>query len=154
MKKHKLSTLNQKSLKELEPILLGGHSINTCISETYKYLGCNINEFLDNKVTGNTQAEKASHALGKLLSKFYSSKGLSYYTYKKLYDSCIVPIMDYAGGVWGYEPNENLKRIEIIAMRCFLGVNKYAPIAGIEGDTGSTTPSVSRKLEILRLLNR
>ena len=62
--------------------------------------------------------------------------------------------MDYAGGVWGYGPNENLKRIQIRAMRCFLGVNKYAPIVGVEGEMGWTTPAVRRKLEILRLWNR
>ena len=90
---------------------LGGHSIT--ISENYRYLGCTINEYLDNKVTGNE--EGASRALGKLLSKFYSNKGLGFNTYKKLYDSCIVPIMDYAGGFCGYEPNENLNRIQIRA---------------------------------------
>ena len=90
---------------------LGGHSIT--ISENYRYLGCTINEYLDNKVTGNE--EGASRALGKLLSKFYSNKGLGFNTYKKLYDSCIVPIMDCAGGFCGYEPNENLNRIQIRA---------------------------------------
>ena len=142
-KRYKRTTANFK---------LGGHSIT--ISENYRYLGCTINEYLDNKVTGNAQAEGASRALGKLLSKFYSNKGLGFNTYKKLYESCIVPIMDYAGGVWGYEPNENLKRIQIRAMRCFLGVNRYAPIVGVEGEMGWTTPAVRRKLEILRLWNR
>ena len=39
-------------------------------------------------------------------------------------------------------------------MRCFLGVNKYAPIVGVEGEMGCTTAAVHRKLEILRLWNR
>ena len=55
--------------------------------------------------------------------------------------------MDYAGGVWGYKPNKNLKR-------CFLGVNKYAPIVGVEGEMGWTTQAVHRQQEILRLWNR
>ena len=89
-----------------------------------------------------------------LESNFYSNKGLGFNTYKKLYDSCIVPIMDYAGGVWGYEPNENLKRKEYKSGPCFFGVNKYAPIVGVEGEMGWITPAVHRKLEILRLWNR
>ena len=39
-------------------------------------------------------------------------------------------------------------------MRCFLGVNKYAPIAGIEGDMGWITPDVRHKLAILRYWNK
>ena len=62
--------------------------------------------------------------------------------------------MDYAGGFWGYEPNENLKRIQIRAMRCFLGVYRYAPLVGVEGEMGWTTPAVCRKLEILMLWNK
>ena len=39
-------------------------------------------------------------------------------------------------------------------MHCFLGVNKYAPIAGIEGDMGWITPDVRHKLAILRYWNK
>ena len=41
-------------------------------------------------------------------------------------------------------------KIHTRAMRCFLGVNKYAPIAAIEGDMGWITPDVRHKLAILR----
>ena len=39
-------------------------------------------------------------------------------------------------------------------MRCFLGVNKYAPIAGIEGDMGWITPDMRHTLAILRYWNK
>ena len=42
--------------------------------------------------------------------------------------------MDYAGGIRGWDPNENLNRIQFRAIRCFLGVSKYAPIVGVEGE--------------------
>ena len=35
----------------------------------------------------------------------------------------------------------------------FLGVNKYAPVAGIEGDMGWIPPETRHKLEILRTWN-
>ena len=76
------------------------------LTDKYRYLGCTLNEYLDFKVTARTQAEGSSRALGKLLSKFYLNKGLGYETYKKLYNSCIVTIMDYNSAIWGY--NEKL----------------------------------------------
>ena len=108
------------------------------LTDKYRYLGCTLNEYLDFKVTARTQAEGSSRALGKLLSKFYLNKGLGYETYKKLYNSCIVPIMDYNSAIWGY--NEKLY--------------KYAPTAGVEGDLGWVRPLIRRKIEILRFWNR
>ena len=40
------------------------------------------------------------------------------------------------------------------AMRNFLGVYKYAPTAGVEGDLGWVRPLIRRKIEILRFWNR
>ena len=40
------------------------------------------------------------------------------------------------------------------AMRCFLGVNKYATLAGVEGDMAWCSPNNRRHLEMLRLWNR
>ena len=39
-------------------------------------------------------------------------------------------------------------------MRNFLGVYKYAPTAGMEGDLGWVKPFIRRKIEILRFWNR
>ena len=65
-------------------------------TDKYRYLGRTINEFLDSSLTGNTMAEGALRALGKLLSKYYANKGLDIKTYQKLFDCCIIPIMDIA----------------------------------------------------------
>ena len=99
------------------------------LTDTYRYLSCTLNEYLDFKITARTQAEGSSRALGKLSSKFY--KGLGYETYKKLYNSCIVPIMDYGSAIWGYNDNDNINKVQHRAMRNFLGVYKYAPKSGV-----------------------
>ena len=131
---------------------MGPKELNTV--KYYKYLGCVVNEFLDNTITGDTLAEGASRALGKLLSKYYMNNGLGYKTYKKLYESCVCPVMDYGSGVWGYRDNEELDKIHMRAMRCYLGVHKHAAKSGIMGDLGWVPPSVRRKIEMLRLWNR
>ena len=104
------------------------------LTDKYRYLGCTLNEYLDFRVTARTQAEGSSRSLGKLLSKFYLNKGLGYETYKKLYNSCIVPIMDYSSAIWGYNDNDDINKVHQRSMRNFLGVYKYAPTAGVEGD--------------------
>ena len=112
------------------------------LTDTYRYLSCTLNEYLDFKVTARTQAEGSSRALGKLSSKFYLNKGLGYETYKKLYNSCIVPIMDYGSAIWGYNDNDNINKVQHRAMRNFLGVYKYAPTSGVEGDLGWVRPLI------------
>ena len=111
-------------------------------------------EFLDGTTIGNALAKGATRALGKVLAKYYLNKGLGYNTYTKLYDSCVCPVMDYASGVWGFCEHDNLEKIHSRAMRCYLGVNKYAAKCGIEGDMCWTPPKIRRSIEILRLWNR
>ena len=74
--------------------------------------------------------------------------------YRKFYETCISPIMDYCSGVCGYGPNENLHKIHMRALRCYLGVNKYTAKAGIEGELARATPQIRRTLNMLRLWNR
>ena len=104
-------------------------------------------------VTGNVLADGASRALGKLLSTYYWNKGLGVRTYTELYDSCIIPIMDYVQ-VWGFTGNEKLDKIHMRAMRCYLGVNRYSAKVGIEGELGWVDPQIRRWINMLRLWNR
>ena len=131
---------------------LGSRPIS--IVTKYRYLGCTINKFWYKHTIGDALAEGASRALGKVPAKYYKNKGLGYKTYTKLYESCVCPIMDYCVSVWGHAKNDKIMKIHTRAMRCFLGVNKYAPIAGIEGDMGWITPDVRHKLAILRYWNK
>ena len=87
-----------------------------------------------------------------MCSKFKSNKGFGYKTYSKLYDTGIVPILDYAAGVWGFK-----KRSEIIQNRAicfFLGVHRFASNLAINGDMGWMLFRVRQKLEMLRLRNK
>ena len=124
------------------------------IVESYQYLGITVNEHLDKQVMGDKLADGATRALGKLLSKYYLNKGLGLKMYRKFYETCINPIMDYCSGVWGYGPNEKLHKIHMRALRCYLGVNKYTAKAGIEGELAWATPQIRRTLNMLRLWNR
>ena len=80
--------------------------------------------------------------------------GLSYNTYRAMFNGCVVPILDYSAGVWGYGAHSKLDSIQNRALRYFLGVYEYAANLAINGDVGWTPCRVRRKVEMLRLWNR
>ena len=121
---------------------------NVKIVNRYRYLGVTFNELFGKQEPGNILADGANRALGKLLSKYYLNKGLGIGTYTMLYESCLVPVMDYCSSIWGYNDNDKLDKIHMKAIRCYLGVNRYAPKAGIEGEIGWTPPKIRRHLNI------
>ena len=75
-------------------------------------------------------------------------------TYTKLYEACIRKIMDYGAGIWGYGEFPCMEKVQNRALRCFLGVHKYAPLFALQGEMAFMSTVTSRKLEILRLWNR
>ena len=73
---------------------LGDNNLQT-INE-YKYLGLVFNEHLDIGNMATVLANSGNRALGAIMNKFDHLGGLSYNTYKKLYDMCVAPILDYS----------------------------------------------------------
>ncbi len=77
--------------------------------------------------TANILAESAGKALGGIISKFKSAKNITYDIFETLFNTGVVPIMDYCAGVWGYSASDVINNIQNRAMRYFLGVNKFTP---------------------------
>ena len=78
---------------------LGNNDIE--IRGNYKYLGVVLNEYQDFTETANVLSESAGRAFSSLIVNLYNKMDLMYSSYTKVYESKIVPIMDYASGVWG-----------------------------------------------------
>ena len=97
----------------------------------YKYLGIVINEFIDYNVIAQILADAANRALGAVIYKYKKINRLEYYRYTKLFQSSVCPILDYASEVWGYKKFPQIDAIQNKAIRIFLGVHKFAPIAAI-----------------------
>ena len=130
-----------------------GNSVVT-ISENYKYLGLIINEFLDFSVTAEMLANSAGRALGGMINKLSFMKDVRFSTFTKLYDSCVKPIISYGSAIWGFRSIEKCTLIQRRAIRYFLGVHRFAPIHGIEGDMGWVPIKICQNLEMLRFWNR
>ena len=124
------------------------------IVSQYKYLGIIMDEYLKFDQCTTTLSNAGSRALGAIISKFKSLKDVGYNTFKHLYDSGVTPILEYGSGVWGYVKSKEIETVQNRAMRFFLGVHRFAPIAGIIGDMGWTRPFLRRYLCMVRLWNR
>ena len=125
--------------------------INVDTIDKYPYLGMDINEFLDYTESATTLANASSRALGKLISQYYELQGMPYKTYTKLYSNTVVPIMDYASGVWGNKDYQKCNTVQHRAMRSYLGVGKVSPIPSLYGDMGWEPPLVRHHVEMTRL---
>ena len=107
-------------------------------------------EIIDN----HTFYESASKALGAINGKFKSLKNDCFKTYTKLCDQSVTPIVDYASDVWGFGSFNSIDNLQNRILWYFLGVHRYTPILGLQGDSGWLPPRVKRHLCMIRLLNK
>ena len=68
---------------------------------SYKYLGVIFDDFLDYIKTVTMLAESTGRALGSIYNKNKTNKGFVYSIYTILYESGVVPILDYCSSVLG-----------------------------------------------------
>ena len=72
-------------------------------STTYAYLGLVLSEFLDYNVTAKAVAASANRALGLVIAKCKILGGVTHNVFSKLYESLVLPIVEYGAGIWGYK---------------------------------------------------
>ena len=106
------------------------------IVDQYKYLGIILDEFIKFDKCVKALSSAGGRALGAIITKFKSLEDVGYTTFKKLYESDVKPIVEYGSGVWGYVRAKECEIIQNRALRCFLGVHRFAPIAGMIGELG------------------
>lgn len=123
-------------------------------TEVYRYLGIHLNEHLDFCEAEKVLAESSGRALSSIINKFKNLGNIGYRTFTKLYESGVVPIMDYGSEVWGKDCSSNGTKTQNRAIRYFLGVHRFAPIAAINGDMGWDSCNIRRLIRMIRLWNR
>ena len=70
----------------------------------YKYLGVNINEYLDSTLTVEKHADAAGLAPGAIVTKMINNGGFPYNVYSLLYNACVTIVSDYSGPITGVHP--------------------------------------------------
>ena len=139
---------NRSSFK----FMCGPSSLETVPS--YKYLGIWLNEHLDYQSCIKPLADSGRKALGLLIAKSKQFGNFPFEAFSSLYESLVVPRLDYAAGIWGYKPFPILQTIQNKAIRHALGVGKNCPVAVLEGDSGWIPVWYRHQLEVLKLWYR
>ena len=80
--------------------------------------------------------------------------GMDFDTYTKIFESTVIPILEYGSGVWGIKRYDSLERLQYRAVRTFLGVSLTTPIPAIMGEMGWYPIHLRTQKNIVRLFCR
>ena len=132
----------------------GNHHLQTV--NNYKYSGVMFDSFLTFSYNATILSNSARRAVGLLrfkLNHWNSAAGQRIHYYK-LFASYLCPILDYCAGVWGLKTYDEVERVQLNALRYFLGVHKLAANDFVLGESGWVSCCGRHQLAPLRLWNR
>ena len=101
-----------------------------------------------------TLPNSASRALGGIISKSKQINDLGFSTYSHLFNTGVVPILDYGAGIWGHLEAKPSYQVQNKALRYYLGVHRYAPTSAIHCEMGWLHSKLRQSIEVFRLWNR
>lgn len=151
--KTKIVHFRPKRFKQTEFQFMFEEEIIETVS-TYKYLGIIFDEYLSFDQCAEVLSESGGRALGSVISKFKKFRDCTFNTFTKLYNTGITPILDYSAGIWGYKDRKVINDTQNRAIRYFLGVHKFTPIIGLEGEMGWDHSNIRRHKSMISLWNR
>ena len=120
----------------------------------YKYLGCNINEYLDYSFTAEMQADSAGQALSSIITKMIKNKGFPFSVYSILYQACVCSISQYGSEVFGYEQFDSTQKIHLRAARAFLGLPKNVASFGLVSELDWLLPHYQTQIKMIQHFGR
>ncbi|XP_076106386.1 uncharacterized protein LOC143075036 isoform X1 [Mytilus galloprovincialis] len=151
--KTKIMHCRKASMKPTDKTFNIGHqTIDLC--KSYRYLGFEICETVEFTKGVKLLHEASGRALGAMISKHFSIKGLSFSVYEKLYYNTVVPVADYASEIWGFKKYDFADKLQSRAARTFLGVGKRAPIPYLTGETCWMEVQLRHHMNMIRLWAR
>jgi len=151
--KSKVIHFRSPSTKRTDVIFTCGDVVLDIVG-CYTYLGLLLEDHLDLNVTAKAVSQSASRALGLVIAKCKSMGGMPYNAFTKLYTSIVLPVITYGASIWGTRAYSVISKIHHRACRYYLGVGKYTPNDGVNGDMGWTPVIVSQWQAVLRQWRR
>ena len=119
-------------------------------TDCYKYLGVDFSEHLSWAKSVENTAISANKAASYLIAKARSSGAFVYTVYNHLYNTLVLPIIEYSSFIWGLKSFNHISKIQNNPMRSFLGVGRNAPIAALLGEMGWLPIAVLAKISCIR----
>ena len=121
---------------------------------SYKYLGSQLNEFLEFKFTIDKHADSAGRALSSIITKMIKNNGFPYSVFAMLYDTCVTSISDYCGPITGFTTSQSLLKLHLRAIRSFLGLPRNACIPGVLSEVDLLMPEYRSRIQMIRHYQR
>jgi len=84
---------------------------------------------------------------------WYWWKNVRVNTYSKLYETGVIPILDFGSGIWGYSRNNHSETIQNKAIIYYLGIHNFTPVSALYGEMGLLNCKYRKQLNILRFWN-
>ena len=116
---------------------------------TFTYLGMTLSsngKFYQAQKALAEQATKALFSLNNLFDKI----DLSISEKIKLFDSMILPILNYASEIWGFHPAPDIERVHLKFLKQILKAKSQTPSAAVYGELGRVPLHFMRKERILK----
>jgi hypothetical protein len=137
-----------------ESFFLNGKVLD--IVEKYKYLGTIFNSVL--RSYGNPCREMSTYLGDKALkASFATLKKVSSVGFVTpqiglhLFDTCVLPILEYGSEVWGTgKPNEQLERLQLRFLKLLLGVKGSTCSIAVYGEMGRFPLVLRQKVKIIQ----
>ena len=120
----------------------------------YKYLGCNINEYLDYTFTAEMQSDSAGRALSSIITKMIKNKGFPFSVYSILYQACVCSISQYGSEVFGFTEYDSAFKLHMRAVRAFLGLPKNVTSFGLVSEVDWLLPHLQTQTKMIQHFGR
>ena len=120
----------------------------------YKYLGSSINEFLSFKFTVEKHSQSAGRALSAIITKMIKNCGFPLNVYSLLLNACVNSVSDYSAAITGFEQYDSLLKVQLKAVRAFLGLPKNACSPGVLSEVDMLLPHYRTRLAMIRCYHR
>ena len=89
-------------------------------------------------------AKSANRALGLVISKYKAFGGLSFSTYRKLFDAIVWSTISYGAAIWGDREFNCINAVQNRGERYFVDVGRYTPNTAVNGDMGWDKPIIKQ----------
>ena len=122
------------------------------ISKSYKYLGVKLEEYLNGEEMFTEVLDRSRKALYGLQRLSRNAGQIDFESFSRLYMSLVRSCLLYGCEVWGalYKNEINLERVQLSAIRSFLGVHSKFPLTALELEAGWTPIRWEVKLRAIK----
>lgn len=110
-------------------------------ASSFKYLGLLLDEHMNSSsLPAICLLEELEHSL----AHFYANNWMGFSTFKTLYKVCIANACGYSADVLGYGVFSKFDSVRSLALRWYIGVQKFVPLAALEARAGFNGQPQSR----------